>query len=393
MEEKNHLKAWHGLLASALAILFLWFGGYLLYPLFGEIGGYLAPLCIALIAIVIVWLTKTKVSEVFPFRLPSVREFFTSVGMYIGITMLGAAVTMLLMYLLPQYTDRDAAINDMVRQLHPVVAILLIAVQPAVCEEFFCRGFLISCLRRCKREWTVIVVTALVFGALHLDFVAFFPTALLGGLFAYLAIRTRSLLLPIFFHFVNNAISTVTAYGASNSEATATVEELTLAGTIGLVLFYLGLAVLFLYVSSRLFLRKKIFTKSGIVLFVVAAILFSVGNSVFAFGQLVKVFEVDTVAYTDETVISYTVLLTQGVYQVYASAVSVPADGSQEQDTLRIDLSRNGEVLASSDTGARTALQSVMTLSEGEYTLTVVCDAAEVNSGTAVVSVMVMQQE
>jgi len=286
MEENNRLKVWHGLVASVLAILFLLFGGYVLYPLFGEIGGYLAPLFIALIAVVIVILTKTKASEVFPFRLPSIREFFTSVGMYVGVMLLSAALTMLLTQILPNYTDRDAPIHEMVRTMHPMVAILLVAVQPALCEEFFCRGFLVATLKKCKKDWVVILLTAVIFGVLHLDVVASFSAALLGGLLAYLAIRTRSLLLPILFHFFNNALSVVLAYGTSDTQATETVESLSVLGTVGLVLFYLGLGFFFLYFSHCFFAGKKVKNKKGLIVLIVTALLFTVGYNIFAYSDL-----------------------------------------------------------------------------------------------------------
>ena len=38
MEERNRLKPWHGIVASLLVIVFMLFGGVLLYAAFGEDG-------------------------------------------------------------------------------------------------------------------------------------------------------------------------------------------------------------------------------------------------------------------------------------------------------------------------------------------------------------------
>ena len=195
MEERNRLKPWHGIVASFLVIVFMLFGGILLYAAFGEIGGYLAGVVVALIGLAFVLLTKTKFSEAFPFALPSVREFFAAVILFIGIFFLNGAIGVLQAQVIPDFYGRQSGIMDMVRTLSPAVAILLVAVQPAICEEFFCRGFLVAAFRKLKHEWLIILVTAVFFGAIHLDLYSFLPTAIMGAAFAFIAFSY-----PFIFH-------------------------------------------------------------------------------------------------------------------------------------------------------------------------------------------------
>ena len=54
--------------------------------------------------------------------------------------------------------------------------------------------------------WTA----AILFSAFHLQFYGFFPRMLLGAYFGYLLYWSHSIWLPIFAHFINNAIAVIT---------------------------------------------------------------------------------------------------------------------------------------------------------------------------------------
>lgn len=96
------------------------------------------------------------------------------------------------------------------------INLLMMAIIPAIGEEFLFRGVLL----RLFREWfrnvhLAIIVSAVLFSALHLQFYGFFPRMVLGILFGYLFVWTGSLWVPIFAHFVNNAGAVIVAYLAA----------------------------------------------------------------------------------------------------------------------------------------------------------------------------------
>jgi sodium transport system permease protein len=93
-------------------------------------------------------------------------------------------------------------------------AILLFAAIPAVCEELAFRGFILSGLEHGHRTRSAILLSALLFGFMHVLLSLFqqlFNATLLGIVLGLLAIRSRSILPGIVFHFINNALGVTMA--------------------------------------------------------------------------------------------------------------------------------------------------------------------------------------
>jgi sodium transport system permease protein len=99
------------------------------------------------------------------------------------------------------------------------VAILLIAVIPAICEEVAFRGFILTGLERGHRTRSAILLSALLFGFMHVLvslFQQLFNATLLGLVLGLLAVRSRSILPGILFHFINNGLGVVMGARANN---------------------------------------------------------------------------------------------------------------------------------------------------------------------------------
>ncbi len=103
-------------------------------------------------------------------------------------------------------------------------ALLLFAVIPAVCEEVAFRGYILSGLERGHTRWAAIVMSAVLFGFMHVLMSLFqqlFNATLLGLVLGLLAIRSRSLLPGIVFHLLNNGIALLTPTLVTLTGATA----------------------------------------------------------------------------------------------------------------------------------------------------------------------------
>lgn len=94
-----------------------------------------------------------------------------------------------------------------------VVNLLMMAVIPAIGEELFFRGMLLKLMMDwTKKKHLPIFVTAFLFSAMHMQFYGFLPRFLMGIFFGYLLVWSRSLIVPMVAHFVNNAMAVIFAY-------------------------------------------------------------------------------------------------------------------------------------------------------------------------------------
>ena len=91
-----------------------------------------------------------------------------------------------------------------------LINFLMIAILPAIGEELLFRGliqrYLIEWL---KNKHISVLITSILFSALHLQFFGFFPRLLLGVFFGYLLLWSRNLWLPILAHFINNGVAVI----------------------------------------------------------------------------------------------------------------------------------------------------------------------------------------
>jgi membrane protease YdiL (CAAX protease family) len=119
-----------------------------------------------------------------------------------------------------------------------------VALVPAVCEELLCRGALTFALRRRAPAAAAVLVSALLFAALHGSPYRFVPTFLLGVLFGAIALRAGSIVPTILAHAVNNAavvlIADAPALGAAFDDHGA------LIGGVAVIVLTCGLAIVFL---------------------------------------------------------------------------------------------------------------------------------------------------
>lgn len=115
------------------------------------------------------------------------------------------------------YEDRAEQLTKFMTQFSStgefVLAFVVIAILPAIGEEFVFRGMLQPQLFRATNNIHVAIWTsAILFSAFHLQFFGFVPRMLLGALFGYLYYWSGSLWMPMFAHFVNNGFSVIMLY-------------------------------------------------------------------------------------------------------------------------------------------------------------------------------------
>jgi len=93
------------------------------------------------------------------------------------------------------------------------INLFIVALIPAIGEELLFRGVLLRLLKEMTKSiHLAVIISALLFSAIHLQFYGFLPRFLLGLILGYSFIFTRNLWVPIFLHFVNNASSVIIYY-------------------------------------------------------------------------------------------------------------------------------------------------------------------------------------
>lgn len=118
--------------------------------------------------------------------------------------------------------EREASANEMVRKLTEspdvscfVINIFVLALLPGLCEEMFFRvgvqTRLLGDKTRIRGYWAV-VLAAVLFSALHLQFFGFLPRMVLGAVLGIILLITGNVWYSVLAHFANNIIAVTEAY-------------------------------------------------------------------------------------------------------------------------------------------------------------------------------------
>mgnify|MGYP000023196258 FL=1 len=117
-----------------------------------------------------------------------------------------------------QYKKALMAMTHMRSIWDLLLAILAIAVVPAIVEELYFRGT----LQKTITEWSgkpfvAIVITAILFSAFHFSYFGFLSRMSLGIVLGLIYYYTKTIWLPILMHFINNAIGVTALYAVRNN--------------------------------------------------------------------------------------------------------------------------------------------------------------------------------
>lgn len=98
-----------------------------------------------------------------------------------------------------------------------VIGIVVIALIPALAEELVFRGIIQNLLAKIlNRADLSIILTALVFSIIHMQFAGFLPRFLLGLILGFIYFRAGNLWVVIVLHFINNAVQVFTFHFMSS---------------------------------------------------------------------------------------------------------------------------------------------------------------------------------
>ena len=129
-----------------------------------------------------------------------------------------------------------------------VKSLILIALLPAIFEELLFRG----CLQQILLAWIrkpfwAILVTAIIFSAVHGSYIGFFPRVFIGLILGYVFFYGKNILLNMLIHFINNGVIVAILFyetlqsggvqSAMNSQSTSWLQIVSLIALV--VLFFI----------------------------------------------------------------------------------------------------------------------------------------------------------
>ena len=134
-----------------------------------------------------------------------------------------------------------------------IILVFGVAVFPAVFEEWFFRGIIQRNLNKViKNSYVAIIITALVFSAMHFDLDNLVARFILGFILGLIFYYSKSLWINILLHFANNLIVLIITLLQAKGEVTVT-EETTFDNILYIIPSLLVIAaIIFLYEKKKL---------------------------------------------------------------------------------------------------------------------------------------------
>ena len=195
---------------AVVAVLYFYSGVRLQVGL-GEVGLLVSEVTLLLLpALLFLRLGGFNPVKTLSLRAPSGKNLLAALLIIAGGTPIVWFLTWLQSFVLPMPQEFLEGMSDFLTAGTPgrvLWLLALVALTPAVCEEFLFRGVLLAGTRRHLTPIKVILLNGLIFGAFHVPSATIYrllPSAILGMLLAWVVLRTRSIWPGMLMHFVNN---------------------------------------------------------------------------------------------------------------------------------------------------------------------------------------------
>lgn len=250
-----------GIVMYAIGLVMLIYVGSLVQIKFGMGGLVMTQIMIISIPILFGLYIKSDLKKIFRLNIPKVRHIIGAITLWIGTYNIVMIVTQILLSLFPQNMQVVEGLNEVLFMDNLAINLLIVAVMPAVCEEIFFRGFLLSSFTNNKSKYVSGIVTCgVLFGFMHMDFIRIVPTAILGISFAYAVYKSNSIFIGMIMHFINNAFAVIVNYVMHKSSLMdLAVNDTTQVATLEMnqIVVFLAIGIFFVGISCILFEDKR----------------------------------------------------------------------------------------------------------------------------------------
>lgn len=248
-----------GVLVFTLALIFLiYIGGF--SQMFNRIGGIiLTEVGLLLIAVLYAIYIKANLKDTFSLRLPKIRHVLGVIPIWMGTYYIMAIAIQIILVLFPENKEVLDAINESTDMGSTGLNLLIVAVLPAICEEVLFRGFILSSFKGNSKKSRVfaVVATGVLFGIMHLNFIRIIPISILGIAISYCVIKSNSIFVSMFMHFINNSFAIMVVYLSKNYlNIEQSSVELTMP-SVSDILITLGIGILLISLGRLCYRKPK----------------------------------------------------------------------------------------------------------------------------------------
>ena len=377
LTNQSRIKPWMGVVLFIVVMAVFIVVCAPLQTKFGIPGLIATELIVAGIGVLYCLITRNKLSEMFPIKKITLRDFFGCVLLVISTYMFSIISALIMPLIYPPCASEAAEISDMLYgNMNYISTLLVVAFLPAVCEETIYRGAILSSFRGVKKDWIAMVVVGLFFSINHLSILRGPFTFLLGMVLTYVVIKKNNILLSMMMHFMVNGFSSTLAYIMSkttdlSATSSASSSEGSTLLSIGVFLI-IGCAAPVLFITAKMLLDPKshkankyiyagifsgVMFLTGVCIFAISMKNMTVAQSTWSY-KVSEANEVDRLDFTIDETRDYTISVTMTNAEGYYHARIEDADGNLACESDMGD-------------GMFKTYTSTVELSEGDYVLVI----------------------
>ena len=147
---------------------------------------------------------KRNFNEIFKFNKVSPFLWVIVTILTIGLSIVVSEIDNLIQLILPMPEWIAEMFGTLLVDQPLIISIIYIGLIAAFCEELFFRGLILDGFIKNYSKRKTIIITALLFGLIHMNPWQFVAGFIIGLVLAWICIETKSILLCIYMHFLNN---------------------------------------------------------------------------------------------------------------------------------------------------------------------------------------------
>lgn len=247
-----------GVILYAVGLVLLIYVGSYIQLKFKMTGIVLTQIMIISLPLLFAFYIKSDFKKVFSLKQPKFKHLLGSAILWIGCYLLVFILTNIIMYYFPQNQEIVEGLNDaLFIKDNLLLNLLIVAVMPAICEEMFFRGFILTSFKNNQKSYKgAIIFSGILFGIMHMDFIRIIPTSILGISFAYAVCKSNSIGVGMFMHFLNNGFAVIVTHMSSKLVQNVNSSELTYLSISQISVIFI-ISLMFISLAVLLFKEKK----------------------------------------------------------------------------------------------------------------------------------------